>query len=258
MAAARSRVQCLDRALDILEALAQRRTLGVTALAGIVGLHVATTHNILSALQGRNYLLNDGGQYRLGPALAALAGRSNPLTLLPGLAQPRLDEITHRTGESSVAAVLSGTRVIMVAATASVDGFSCPVPGQAFPSALALATGRLLVAHRPEKEWPRHLGAYAAHAGGPADIAADDPAAWKEVFETIRETGRCIVTRGRDVGSVASPVRDAAGAVVAALGANSVGRFGDREHRDRLTGAVLTAARLVSEALGYSSNTGEH
>lgn len=255
MSSQKPRIQCLDRAMDILETLAQHRALGVTELAKIVGLHVATTHNILLALQGRNYLLNNAGQYRLGPALAALACQGDPLMVLPSLAQPHLEEITRLTGESAVVAVLSGTRVIMIATTASVDGLSCPFPNQVFPSALMLATGEVLVAYQPEKEWKKHFDAYVEQTGPLNGVAPDDLTEWKRTFQTIRGTGQYLKLSGKDSGSVAVPLRDAAGAVVAALGANSIGRFGDEEYQSRLVAAVREAGCIVSRVLGHVPET---
>ena len=252
MKAPKSRVQSLDRAINILEALSRHKGIGVTELAAQVGLHVATTHNLLTVLLARNYVLNDRGTYRLGPALAALASRSAPLLHLAQIAQPRLEEITSKTGESAVTAVLSGTRLIMIATTASGDGLTCNSVNQAFPSPLNLATGRLLVAFQPKKNWPRYIRAYETQERPTRTDSCEGPIDWQSVLSSVRETGTCFVNFGSDSGAVAAAIRDEQGVVVAALGSNSVGRLSDSAYRERWTALVLDAARRVSAELGYA------
>jgi hypothetical protein len=52
---------------------------------------------------------------------------------------------------------------------------------------------------------------------------------------------------------VAVAVRDARGVVVAALGANSIGRAADANHWDELMAEVEEAGRQLSAELGYGA-----
>jgi len=257
MKEAKSRVQCLDRAMDILEALSRHDGVGVTELAAEVGLHVATTHNLLTVFLARNYVLNERGTYRLGPALAALTSRSDPLLDLARIAQPHLEKITRETGESAVTSVLSGKRLIMIATTASADGLTCPAVNQAFPSPLNLATGRLLVACGREEDWPAYIRSYSRQERGTNKSAPRNAREWKSVLSSVRNENTCFMSAGNDSGSVAAPVRDAHGVVAAAVGANSVGRLSGHRHRERLIAAVREAGRLVSRELGYAGEETE-
>jgi len=248
----KSRVQSLDRAINILEALSRHEGVGVTELAAEVGLHVATAHNLLTVLLSRNYVLNDRGTYRLGPALAALTSKSDSLLHLAQIAQPHLEEITSKTGESAVAAVLSGTQLVMIATTASADGMTCPAVNQVFPSPLNLATGRLLAAFQPKKNWPRYVRAYETHERPMGRTAGESPDEWESFLSSVREAGTCFIPYTSDSGAVAAAIRDEQGVVVAALGSNSVGRLSDSAYRERWTKLVLEAARRVSADLGYA------
>ena len=225
----------------------------VTELASEVGLHVSTVHNILAVLHGRGYLLNEGGRYRCGPALVRLANRANPLADIARLAQPLLDGITKRTGESAVVGVLSGAGVALMATTSSADGLSCPAPGQVFVPAVMMATGRLLVAFGDQDQWAEQLAAYRLKTHSVSDPAATDRREWARTLGAIRESGVCVLWRGQDSGSVAVAVRDARGVVVAALGANSIGRATDAGYWDELTANVEEAGRQLSAELGYAA-----
>ena len=61
-------VQSIERALDIIEALADYHDgLGVTEIATRIGLNKSTVHRILSTLMARGYVSKtDKGTYRLG------------------------------------------------------------------------------------------------------------------------------------------------------------------------------------------------
>jgi DNA-binding IclR family transcriptional regulator len=52
---ARQRVQSLDRALDLLEALSEADELGVSELASRTGLVPSTAHRLLATLVARGY-----------------------------------------------------------------------------------------------------------------------------------------------------------------------------------------------------------
>ena len=50
-------VQSIDRALDIIEVLSQENEgLGVTEIAGRIGLPKSTAHRIITTMAGRGYL----------------------------------------------------------------------------------------------------------------------------------------------------------------------------------------------------------
>jgi IclR family transcriptional regulator, acetate operon repressor len=71
-----SSVQSVDRALMILEILAQRGESGVTEIAADLGVHKSTASRLMTALLNRGLVdqVSDRGRYRLGLGLVRLAG----------------------------------------------------------------------------------------------------------------------------------------------------------------------------------------
>ena len=61
-------VQSIDRALDIIEAVAEAgRPMGLTEIANQVGLHKSTAYRIIETLFQRGYLAKtDEGSYKIG------------------------------------------------------------------------------------------------------------------------------------------------------------------------------------------------
>jgi IclR family transcriptional regulator, acetate operon repressor len=81
-----SSVQSVDRALTILEILAQRGESGVTEIAADLGVHKSTASRLMTALLNRGLVdqVSDRGRYRLGLGLVRL-----PVLLLVHLMQYR-------------------------------------------------------------------------------------------------------------------------------------------------------------------------
>lgn len=72
-------VQSVDRAVSILEFLAQHGTLGVTALAKELGVHKSTASRLVAALERRGLVeqVEERGQYRIGVGILRLAGATS-------------------------------------------------------------------------------------------------------------------------------------------------------------------------------------
>lgn len=102
--ASQSRVQSVDRALDLLEAIREQPDgLGLSEAARAVGLRVTTAHNLVSTLVQRGYLSKGGRpmRYHLGPRVAAWSGRSVAHPLEPS-AEPVLCDLAGRQPAGSV------------------------------------------------------------------------------------------------------------------------------------------------------------
>jgi len=116
-AARRNSVQSVERAFDLVEALAGGDELGVTELAGRTGLVPSTAHRLLATLTKRGYVTqsSSSGRYVLGYKVVELAsGLEQSLARLRSVARPQLEKIQQATGESANLTVLEGDRVVYV------------------------------------------------------------------------------------------------------------------------------------------------
>ncbi len=210
------RIQCIDRTLDVLETLAGRGPCGVSELAGVLKLHVATVHNILRTLTQRGYLTNDGKRYRLGPGIGFLAARSEFMAMLPEAARPHLERISSDTGESAVLTLLVGMRAEVVAWTSGMHEIMVQYPCSSVVDPLKLATSRLLVAHEPEQRQRRLIQ---SHLNG---TTPEDGETLTQILAHIRNEQCCRIDKLGENGSVsvAVPVCRTDGSVMAAMGVN--------------------------------------
>ena len=107
------RVQSLERALDLLEALAGTDELGVSDLAARTGLVPSTAHRLLGTLVSRGYAAQSpaSGRYLLGYKLLELtSGLQDRLERLRNAARPHLEAIMEQTGETTNLVVLEGAQ----------------------------------------------------------------------------------------------------------------------------------------------------
>src|SRR3954471_9350166 len=152
---AQQRVQSLDRALDLLEALAAADELGVSDIAARTGLVPSTAHRLLGTLVARGYAAQSpaSGRYLLGYKLLELtSGLQDRLGRLRAAARPHLEAIQRETGETTNLVVLEGRNIVYVdpvAGTQSVRLFT--EVGRAIPAHTS-GSGKALLAWRAPED----------------------------------------------------------------------------------------------------------
>src|SRR4051812_4143556 len=181
------RVQSLDRALDLLEALAAADELGVSDIAARTGLVPSTAHRLLGTLVARGYAAQSpaNGRYLLGYKLLELtSGLQDRMARLRTAARPHLEAIQSETGETTNLVVLDGRDVVYVdsvAGTRSVRLFT--EIGRAIPAHTSGA-GKALLAWREPADVEALLGTDALAASTPHTLTT--PAALQEDLARIR------------------------------------------------------------------------
>lgn len=111
----------IARVLDLLEIVLAERRCNLTVAAHATHLTPTTALRYLRGLEARGYVRRDeAGDYAAGPTILRIAASlraGSLLDRLTALAQPHLDRLTARTGESTYLAVSDG-RVGTYVATA--------------------------------------------------------------------------------------------------------------------------------------------
>jgi DNA-binding IclR family transcriptional regulator len=207
----------LDKAVAVLDAV----TAGQRPLADLVaatGLPRATAYRLAVALETHGLLRRDGdGQFALGPRLVALGRAASGTLPLAAAARPVLDRLRDETGESVQLYVRDGDVRVCVE---SLDS----------PNEL-----RTIVT----------VGARLPLDRGSAGkvLGAGQALGRRGWLESVAE-------REAGVASVSAPVRDSAGAVVAAVGISGPIERLTRAPGRRYGAAVAAAARAIESAAG--------
>lgn len=258
--AARTRAAEQERGPDFVESLARGLTVltafgrghaepNLTAVADATGLPRATARRSLITLTHLGYVDHDGPLFRLTPRVLELGFAHLSGLTLAEIAQPHLVELVGRVHDSASMAVLSGDDIQYIARVPTVRIMSVNITvGTRFP-AYATAMGRVLLSGLPAPEraerlartgfepLTRHTVTSAARLGEILDRAAGDDYAL--VDEELEEGLR----------SVAVPVRDRTGTVVAAVNVSMHASRGTAAHaRDELLPPLRdTAARIEAD-----------
>ncbi|MCW2758544.1 MAG: IclR family transcriptional regulator, partial [Nocardioidaceae bacterium] len=211
-------VQSLARGLDVIVAFdAEHPAMTLSEVAVRAGLSRATARRFLLTLAELGYVRYDGQRFALTPRVLRL-GTSNLSGLgLPEVAQPHLERLSAKLGESTSAAVLDGDDIVYVARVATRRIMTVGITvGTRFP-AHATSMGRVLLAGLA----PVALDAYFARADLAAltDNTVHEEPALRKVLRTVADQGWALVDGELELGlrSAAAPVRDAGGSVVAAV-----------------------------------------
>jgi IclR family transcriptional regulator, KDG regulon repressor len=239
------------RVLDCFSAT--DRELGVSELARRLGLGKSTVFRLGSTLVAGGLLEHnpESGRYRLGLRLYELGALVSVHIDLHDAAGPHLLEVRNRTGETVQLSVLDGREVVYVerlesSHTVRIFGRV----GHRLP-AYCTATGKVLLAHLPDSELEALLDGWELPARTPYTIT--DPAVLRKALAEVRRRGWGENVQEAELGvaSVAAPVRDAHGAVVAALSVVGPVIRLDGGSLRRFATVAVQAADAVSQRLGF-------
>jgi DNA-binding IclR family transcriptional regulator len=212
-----SRVQSIERAFAVLGALADG-PIGVTEVADRADLPKSTAARLLGSLAREGVVEQVPGdtRYRLGPRLVTLAARIRPGRSLAMLARPSLEELADEVGEAAGLSVPDGDLVHYVEQVGSPNPVSVrDWTGSRIPLH-AVSSGQVLLAFAPPTFVQRYLGRPMEPFTTRTLVSAD---ALLERMRAIRRDGYAWALEEFDEGisSVAAPVADASGEVVAAV-----------------------------------------
>ncbi|CAM5642742.1 IclR family transcriptional regulator OS=Streptomyces alboniger OX=132473 GN=CP975_14190 PE=4 SV=1 [Streptomyces alboniger] len=245
-------LQSLARGLAVLRALGGARGDGLplTALAAAAGLTRATARRCLRTLELAGYAAHDGRRYRPLPRVLELGHAALSRLTFAEIAEPHVRELTERVHQSASVTVLDGTDILYVARAATVRVMSVRITlGTRFP-AYPTAMGRVLLAGLPVEERDRLLREAPPRALTPLTVT--DTGELARILERVAADGYATADQELEEGlrSVAVPVRDAAGRVVAALNvARHAGTAPLAETRDALLPALRGTAAAIEADL---------
>jgi DNA-binding IclR family transcriptional regulator len=244
-----SSVQSIRRAFAVLGALGDG-PLGVTEVAERAGLPKSTAARLLSTLahEGAVEQIPGDTQWRLGPRLVTLAGGFTLARSLAALARPTLTDLAELSGEAAGLSVPDGDLVHYI------DQVDTPNPVQvrdwtgARAPLHAVSSGQVLLAFRAPAAIERYLG-------GPMERftarTLADADALRERLQSIRRKGYTWAIEEFDPGisSVAAPIADGSGEVIAAVHIHGPSyRFPPAGRENELgQGVVAAAARIAAE-----------
>ncbi len=211
-------IEALARGLDVIRAFQPRQpVMSLAAVATATGLARPTARRILLTLSELGYVRTLDGGFELTPRVLEL-GMSYVLSRsLWDLAQPHMQALVARTHESSSIAQLDGSDIVYVCRVAVPKIIALAVNiGTRFP-AMPTSLGKVLLAGLP----PEQVEAVLAEPSrsGITPRWQPEPAEREAALREVRARGWSLTDEQLALGirSVAAPLRDGQGRVIAAM-----------------------------------------
>src|ERR1700733_11819680 len=202
-------IEALARGLDVIRVFRPHQpVMSLTAVASAAGLARPTARRVLITLERLGYVRPAERGYELTPRVLEL-GMSYVLSHnLWEVARPHMEHLVGQTHESSSIAQLDGSDIVYVARVAVPKIVALVVTiGTRFP-AMQTSLGKVLLAAMPLAEAERVLAEPSRSGITPRIL----PAAEERAVELRQVRAR---------GSVAAPLRDGDGQVIASLNVNT-------------------------------------
>ncbi|MEW1960065.1 IclR family transcriptional regulator [Kineococcus sp. NPDC059986] len=246
-----SPVQSVDRAVTVLEVLAELGEGGVTEIAHRLDVHKSTAFRLVTALEARGLVeqVGDRGKYRLGMAVVRLAGAVTDQLDVTRRARPACEELAATTGETVNVALPDGDAAINVD---QVRGASSVVThnwvGERTPLH-ATSSGKVLMAFCP----PVRAAGTAGRLRRFTDATTTRRRDLEDVLDKVVVDGFATTAEELEVGlnAVAAPVRGPDGSVVAAISVSGPSYRLTPQRLQEVVPAVVAAADRASTALGW-------
>lgn len=211
-------VRSLERGLAVIRCFdAGNSRLTIADVAKQTGLTRAAARRFLHTLRELGYVDVGGGRFHLRPRVLELGYAYLSSASVPELAQAHLVRLAETLHESCSASVLDGHEIVYVARAQTDRIMTIALAVGSRLPAYATSMGRVLLAGLPDEVLDCYLTT--ARMEPLTDRTLCDPVALRETLMRIREAGHALIDQELELGvrSVAAPIHDADGAVIAAI-----------------------------------------
>ncbi|MEV8308263.1 IclR family transcriptional regulator C-terminal domain-containing protein [Streptomyces flavidovirens] len=215
-------IEALARGLEVITAFEPRRpVMSLTDVATATGLARPTARRVLLTLAELGYVRQQEGGFVLTPRVLDLGVAYVRSTGLWEVARPHLERLVERTNESCSIAQLDGSDIVYVARVSVPKIVTLSVQiGMRFP-ALQTSLGKAQLAALPSDEVERILAVPTRSGLVPA--WQPERADWEAELREVRARGWAMTDQQLAPGirSVATPLRDGTGRVIAGVNVNT-------------------------------------
>ena len=244
-------VQSLDRGLAVIRCFSSEHpSLTLSEVAERTGLTRAAARRFLLTLQELGYVGSSGRQFSLRPRVLALGYAYLSSFSVAQIAQPHLEDLAEELHESCSVSVLDGDDLVYVArASANRIMTIALTVGTRLPP-YPTSMGRVLLAHLPTGELDAYLSR--AELRKLTERTVVDPADLRAILATVRSQGWAAVDQELEAGvrSIAVPIEDSSGKVVAAINASAhAARVPMRTLEKQFLPRLQEAARQIDSEL---------
>jgi len=236
-----SAVQSVDRAVSILEMLAEFGAAGVTEIASELAVNKSTVFRLLMTLEARGLVVQDSerGKYRVGRTAVLLAAGASKVRDIVAVSRPVSHELAASVGETVSVAVPDGAEAVT-----TVDHVGTRA------SLHATAAGKVFLAEMTSTELDALIApGLTAHTSATITDAAE----LQEQLALVRKLGYATTYEEYEVGltALAMPIRTLGGGVIAALTISGPSFRANERTLPQFLAPLEAAAAKISWRCGY-------
>ncbi|GAA1454979.1 IclR family transcriptional regulator [Nocardiopsis tropica] len=181
-----------DRLLGVLMVFAEAERATASEASEATGIPVSTVYRMLDRLSATGFVERVGTAYRAGPVAVRFAEKYRNGALERTAIGPRLERLSHESGELAAFMVPVGTEALCVDAVEGARVLRCCYTRGAAQPLLRGATAEALLAHLPES---RRQEVYAAYR-----LPAERVRALEAAHPLVREQGVAVSESALDEG----------------------------------------------------------
>lgn len=248
-------VDVVSVAIELLMVVAEHPGLGVTELSKRSGITKARTFRLLNTLEETGLIRRQEplATYSLGYRALLVGVAAKEQNRLSQLADNLLPAIGEACGESVLLRIREATETVCIAWWDAPNTVRVESQLARRRPLHAGASGKLLLAYAPEDVQDAVLGAERERFTNNTITGASQ---LKQSILKVREQGYSIsyAEKAIDTVSVATPVYDAGGSVIASLATTAPASRVPPEKLEVLVAALRQGARQFSQQLGYVPN----
>ena len=233
-------VKSVTRAIEVLDALGDGESMGLTELATAIGCSKTAAYNLVTTLELRGLVRKvPDHRYALGWKLLELGEVVRWSSTFGDAAHAEVVALSESTGETAILGVLDRDTTVCVELVESSRSVPLAVARGSREPADEGAVGQVLIAFSPAARRRRMI----EHL----DPQGADGLALR--IERVRESGVAVVEHHGEIG-VAAPVFDYSGEAVAAVAVIGPDSRLPADRIDQVVAAVTAAATVISSGLG--------
>lgn len=253
MSQTKSVVQSADKTLRILEALYELEEAGVTELADHLQLDKGTVHHHLSTLEEREFVTQEGTDYKLSLRLFEMGLQTRRQTDVYSIAKEEVDELADRTGEMANLMIEEHGRgtYIYISRGEQAVRLDTKIGSRQYLHTSAL--GKAILAHMPDERYEEVI----ARHGLPAktDNTVTDRAVLEAQLDEIRERGVAFdgEERAEGIRCVAAPITDTSDELIGAVSVSGPSaRMKGERFKEKIPEMVQDTAEIIGINVSYS------
>jgi len=241
-------------ALDVLEFVSLKGTAGITEIAKSLRSDKGRVVRVIKSLTLRGYITRDelSRRYRVGPKVAALSEAYKQNSRLEIVARPTLHRLRETFQGTAVLRVFDGYHVVTVASEESATILRiCHRIGARYPLTIG-AHSKVFAAFLPEHTVRRVLSTQKDAVY--TNKKMHDIDGFIRDLRRVRKQGYGFSDEdiAKGVRTIAAPVRDVTGNVIATIGISLPSFELPRYKIEPAAKVIKAAARAVSQELGWS------